>query len=51
MPVADPVISGDQVRHDRIQNLVSTVSVVVGTNEDEDSIFMASVPYIMVNTP
>ncbi|MBW2119550.1 MAG: hypothetical protein JRH09_16735 [Deltaproteobacteria bacterium] len=30
MPVADPVISGDQVRHDRIQDLESTVSVVVG---------------------
>ena len=30
MPIADPVISGDQVRHDRIRNLVSTVSVIVG---------------------
>ena len=30
MPVEDPVFCGDQVRHDRIQDLVSTVSVVVG---------------------
>jgi len=29
MPVPDPVINGDQVRHDRMQNLVSTASVVV----------------------